>query len=442
MKSSTPLRKPHTGGGLPELPEHRCTDHKNAPQRRGSALTGNMSASSPTREPGGAGSHRHNRWTEAVEIGLPAEAGGAPVPDPRYPCSLQATPHRRGSAPSPLDPQETMDQAAPHGRGSAVKARARRNLLMGRPARAGICPRPSLKLGRCRRPPRMDGGLPLSIVMEWSITESTPARAGLCPLRRPDGYEPLRPPRQRGGLPWGIPAPASIKRPPRQRGGRPESSETEKTAPSGRPEEDGKRERPPGMKNPAPSHRMEKIQNTNPEGVAPHGRGSAHGPDGRTDHCLGCPAWAGVCPAHPHGRRKSNAVAPHGRGLPSTLAVSTPLSMTAPPRRGSAFPSSFQVEQVGGRPEWTGVRPPSWPDWGTTCRPPRTSGGLPKEKTPQENAERVTPHGRGSTGWAYGESSGYQGRPAWTGVRPRDSTQASTTVWRPRTGGGRPSRSP
>ena len=85
-------------------------------------------------------------------------------------------------------------------------------------------------------------------------------------------------------LPHGFPAEA---------GGRHALRQTEERAPSGGPAEDGEREGPPGVKKPSHAHRMEGIQNINPEGKAPRGRGFASSCIHRLSAAAGDPAGLG-----------------------------------------------------------------------------------------------------------------------------------------------------
>ena len=191
-------------------------------------------------------------------------------------------------------------------------------------------------------------------------------------------------------LPHGFPAEA---------GGQHALRQTEERAPSGGPAEDGEREGPPGVKKPSHAHRMEGIQNINPEGKAPRGREfGVIAPS--LSNCPRRPRADGGLPAcdiNPEGSE-----APRGRGFASSCIHRLSAAAGDPAGLGfAAWMSALMVPTVGG-PVRTGVCLNQNAVNSAPRRRPRTDGGLPLRGYASDRRQEDAPADGGlPAGWPF-----------------------------------------
>ena len=189
-------------------------------------------------------------------------------------------------------------------------------------------------------------------------------------------------------LPHGFPAKA---------GGQHALRQTEERAPSGGPAEDGEREGPPGVKKRSHAHRMEGIQNINPEGKAPRGRGFASSCIHRLSAAAGDPAGLGF----------------------------------------AAWMSALMVPTVGG-PVRTGVCLNQNAVNSASRRRPRTDGGLPLRGYASDRRQEDAPADGGFARWVAFHKAPVSRRPARTGVCRVEADGEPFRRRKPRAGGGVP----
>ncbi len=335
--------------------------------------------------------------------------------------------------------------AAPHTRGSTLGVGQRWPVRRGCPAHAGIDPRPVRVRARTQGLPRTRGDRPERRVVAFVSIQAAPHTRGSTFFRLT--HSPFVPgcPAHAGIDPERLSAALRCARLPRTRGDRPTYWLWVGQCGWAAPHTRG-------------STRVDRLARRMPRGcpahagidpahgalwaigtlAAPHTRGSTRAVAQPRDVRPGCPAHAGIDP--PRGPRRHRAQGlPRTRGdRPCSAASLTRRSAAAPHTRGSTRREREHDVRRSGCPAHAGIDPRSLPRSAKGRRLPRTRGDRPRRAGVAWTPARAAPHTRGSTRRFERRPCRGFGCPAHAGIDPRRAPSVEAGRRLPRTRGDRP----
>ena len=382
-RPQTTARRPRLRGGHPPIPWRSRWWTSSSPPTRGSSL------------------RAVGRARDAGVV--PAYAGVIP---PRAPSATKRgrRPRLRGGHPARGADRPAARRSSPPTRGSSALPLLRRGTLEVVPAYAGVIPRRSCTPGEHTRRPRLRGGHPPVLALTNYAWSSSPPTRGSSPRPEQLGRHDPVVPAYAGVIRCGTSGLRSLGRRPRLRGGHPlelsidwaSLSSSPPTRGSSPPDpvhqpldgvvpayagvipddllDAGRRRGRPRLRGGHPASAACQAMS---QGSSPPTRGSSSRAPALGARAPVVPAYAGVIP-HVHQREHLPRGRPRLRGgHPQMNLIFRLASESSPPTRGSSLPPLGGVGLVLVVPAYAGVIPPRCAPSGRSPGRPRLRGGHP-----------------------------------------------------------------